>query len=91
MTPPKGWNVLAFKADNPGAWLFHCHIAWHASNGLSLSFLERASELKLQITTAQQKAYADNCAAWNSYFDSQMVVEQIDSGLKVRELELDGR
>ncbi|KAK5631725.1 hypothetical protein RRF57_007439 [Xylaria bambusicola] len=91
MTPPKGWNVLAFKADNPGAWLFHCHIAWHASNGLALSFLERASELKTQITPTQKKAYADNCAAWNSYWDSQMVVSQIDSGLKVRGLELEGR
>ncbi|KAI0416031.1 L559a mutant of Melanocarpus Albomyces laccase [Xylaria grammica] len=90
MLPPQGWNVLAFKSDNPGAWLFHCHIAWHASNGLALSFLERASEQKALISAAQQKAYADNCAAWNSYFGGQTLVSQIDSGLKVRELELGG-
>ncbi|KAI1360622.1 laccase [Xylaria arbuscula] len=89
MTPPKGWNVLAFKSDNPGAWLFHCHIAWHASNGLALSFLERASEQKAQISAAQLKEYSDNCDAWNSYFNTQTVVSQIDSGLKVRALELD--
>ena len=89
VTPPKGWNVLAFKSDNPGAWLFHCHIAWHASNGLALSFLERASEQKAQITATQLKEYSDNCNAWNSYFNSQTVVSQIDSGLKVRALEIE--
>ena len=26
MLPGVGWVVIAFKADNPGAWLFHCHI-----------------------------------------------------------------
>ncbi|KAI1299759.1 laccase [Xylaria venustula] len=87
MTPPKGWNVLAFKSDNPGAWLFHCHIAWHSSNGLALSFLERLSEQKAQISAAEKKAYTDNCAAWNNYFNGQTQVSQIDSGLKVREIE----
>ncbi|KAI1173497.1 laccase [Nemania sp. FL0916] len=89
MTPPKGWNVLAFKADNPGAWLFHCHIAWHSSNGLALNFLERVSEQKALISTADQKAYEDNCAAWRDYWDGQTLVSETDSGLKVRELELD--
>ncbi|KAL2106341.1 hypothetical protein VUR80DRAFT_6870 [Thermomyces stellatus] len=27
--PALGWLALSFRADNPGAWLFHCHIAWH--------------------------------------------------------------
>lgn len=25
---PNGNIVLRFKADNPGVWLFHCHIEW---------------------------------------------------------------
>lgn len=30
--------TLRFVADNPGAWLFHCHIDWHLSSvGLSNS------------------------------------------------------
>ncbi|KAI1161367.1 L559a mutant of Melanocarpus Albomyces laccase [Nemania serpens] len=90
MLPPAGWNVLAFRSDNPGAWLFHCHIAWHASNGLALDFLERASEQKAQVSAAQRDAYEDNCAAWNEYFNGQTLVSQTDSGLKVRELELGG-
>lgn len=24
--PADGWLAIAFPADNPGAWLFHCHI-----------------------------------------------------------------
>ena len=25
---PNGNLALRFKADNPGVWLFHCHIEW---------------------------------------------------------------
>jgi len=25
---PDGHIILRFKADNPGVWLFHCHIEW---------------------------------------------------------------
>lgn len=35
-----GYLAIAFKPDNPGAWLVHCHIAWHASSG-AFSFHER--------------------------------------------------
>ncbi|MCJ1455268.1 hypothetical protein MMC28_005622 [Mycoblastus sanguinarius] len=34
-------TVIAFKLDNLGTWLMHCHIAFHASYGLALQFLER--------------------------------------------------
>ena len=29
--PANGWARIRFVADNPGAWLFHCHIEWCAS------------------------------------------------------------
>ncbi|MCJ1225204.1 hypothetical protein MMC12_001853 [Toensbergia leucococca] len=32
---PNGHMVFQFDADNPGAWPFHCHIAWHLSMVLS--------------------------------------------------------
>lgn len=41
LLPLGGYLVIAFKADNPGSWLIHCHIAWHASSGLALQVLER--------------------------------------------------
>jgi FtsP/CotA-like multicopper oxidase with cupredoxin domain len=25
--------VHEYKADNPGVWPFHCHVAWHVSGG----------------------------------------------------------
>lgn len=28
--PAGGYMVIAFKMDNPGAWLMHCHISWHS-------------------------------------------------------------
>jgi len=33
MLNTNGWLALAFQTDNPGAWLMHCHIAWHADDG----------------------------------------------------------
>lgn len=33
IVPAGGWVAVAFRPDNPGAWLVHCHIAWHASSG----------------------------------------------------------
>ncbi|KAI0146303.1 laccase-like protein [Xylariaceae sp. FL1272] len=88
MLPALGWLVLAFKADNPGAWLFHCHIAWHVSGGLALDFLEGASNPDAFITSAEQDEFNDNCAAWSTYWDNSGLVKT-DSGLKVRELHFD--
>lgn len=39
-----GFVVIAFKADNPGNWLMHCHIATHASFGLATQILERQND-----------------------------------------------
>ena len=38
--PGGGFVVLAFKTDNPGAWIIHCHITWHASAELVAQILE---------------------------------------------------
>ncbi|KAJ1949979.1 ferroxidase fet3 [Linderina macrospora] len=29
---PFTYVVIRFRADNPGAWLFHCHLDWHTPN-----------------------------------------------------------
>ncbi|KAK3316802.1 multicopper oxidase-domain-containing protein [Apodospora peruviana] len=44
MVPLDGLVVIAFKADNPGSWLMHCHIAEHAAAGLGLQILERRKD-----------------------------------------------
>ena len=41
LLPTNGYIVIAFKADNPGAWLVHCHIAFHISEGLGMQIMER--------------------------------------------------
>lgn len=34
--PSRGYAVLRFRADNPGVWLFHCHVSWHLSGGMAM-------------------------------------------------------
>lgn len=82
---PNGWTVLAFETDNPGAWLLHCHIAWHVGGGLSLQFLERPNDIPaLYKADVQATAYQTQCADWKKYA-ATMVYPQSDSGLKRRE------
>ncbi|KAI1388946.1 multicopper oxidase [Hypoxylon trugodes] len=45
-----GFIVLRFRADNPGIWLFHCHIEWHVSSGLIATMVEAPLELQKTIT-----------------------------------------
>lgn len=34
--PDGGYTIIRFVADNPGFWLFHCHIEYHAEIGMAL-------------------------------------------------------
>jgi hypothetical protein len=70
--------VLAFQTNNPGAWLMHCHIAWHVSQGLSVDFLEQSSKISKVMDLNALKA---NCANWNAYFPAHDPFKQYDSGL----------
>ncbi|KAK7090336.1 uncharacterized protein [Littorina saxatilis] len=36
--PNGGFIVLRLKADNPGTWYMHCHVALHAEIGMALTF-----------------------------------------------------
>ncbi|KAF2423751.1 FET Ferroxidase [Tothia fuscella] len=47
---PNGNFVLRFKADNPGIWLFHCHIEWHMASGLSVTMIENPLDLQKSLT-----------------------------------------
>ncbi|KAK3489749.1 Cupredoxin [Neurospora crassa] len=47
---PNGNAVIRFQADNPGVWLFHCHIEWHMISGLAVTFIEAPSVLQQTIT-----------------------------------------
>lgn len=41
-----GWTLLRFVADNPGVWLFHCHMIWHSEAGMAMQFVSRLDDLR---------------------------------------------
>lgn len=53
--------VIRFRADNPGIWLFHCHIEWHMDSGLASTMVEAPSVMQQTITVPQDML--DLCAA----------------------------
>lgn len=63
-----GYIVIAFKADNPGAWLFHCHIPWHASNGLAIQILERQQDLAALMTPQRLAETRRVCGNWSDWY-----------------------
>ncbi|EXJ89106.1 hypothetical protein A1O3_02170 [Capronia epimyces CBS 606.96] len=78
MLPASGYLVLAFITDNPGAWLMHCHIAWHVGLGLGAQFLEEPDLIRTTLGIGQD--WKQECAQWNSYSATAIYAEE-DSGL----------
>lgn len=64
MLPANGWMLIAYLSDNPGAWLLHCHIGWHLSEGFSMQIVEQVSQIPGLYTSATVNS---QCSAWNSY------------------------
>lgn len=80
--PGNGYLAIAFKLDNPGAWLIHCHIAWHASQGLSLEFVESESQISsVSVNTADETILTDTCSAWSAFTQTAEYYAQDDSGI----------
>ncbi|PYI00842.1 multicopper oxidase [Aspergillus sclerotiicarbonarius CBS 121057] len=60
---PGGSLVLRFRADNPGVWLFHCHMEWHAYSGLVVTFVEAPLLLQQQMSiNSLPKSHLDVCS-----------------------------
>ncbi|KAI0470081.1 Cupredoxin [Xylariaceae sp. FL0804] len=74
-----GYTVIAFKTDNPGSWLFHCHIAWHASQGLALQLVERTAEIPATMDGLVEDM-TDTCSVWADWYETS-THEQDDSGI----------
>ncbi|KAL2258560.1 hypothetical protein VTK26DRAFT_8091 [Humicola hyalothermophila] len=73
----RGNGHLVIQFDGaPGAWAFHCHIAWHASGGFFSSLIiDPETVRKFPIPRKAEK----NCRAWE-HWSRRNVVDQIDSG-----------
>lgn len=61
VVPPQGYFVIRFVADNPGVWMFHCHIDWHLSQGLAMLLIEAPTQI--QQTTHIPEQHYDICRA----------------------------
>ncbi|KAJ0415862.1 Cupredoxin [Aspergillus carlsbadensis] len=46
---PSGHFVIRFVADNPGIWLFHCHLEWHMASGLAATMIEAPLDLQRSL------------------------------------------
>ncbi|KAI0165720.1 multicopper oxidase [Xylariaceae sp. FL1272] len=80
MLPALGYVVLAFKTDNPGNWLFHCHIAWHVSGGLGIDFVEQPDVQAKMLSSGDLQTYNDVCDSWRAWYPTSPF-KQDDSGL----------
>ncbi|RAL03917.1 extracellular dihydrogeodin oxidase/laccase [Aspergillus ibericus CBS 121593] len=59
-----GFLVIAFPADNPGVWLIHCHIGFHATEGFAQQIVERQNDFN---TFFNADLLENTCAAWDEY------------------------
>jgi iron transport multicopper oxidase len=59
--PPLGYYVIRFVASNPGVWTFHCHIDWHLSAGLAMTFIDAPLQIQERVNVPQQ--HFDVCKA----------------------------
>ena len=46
IVPAGGYVVVQFRSDNPGYWLFHCHLHLHQREGMSLVIREDVENFK---------------------------------------------
>ncbi|KAH7026696.1 multicopper oxidase-domain-containing protein, partial [Microdochium trichocladiopsis] len=71
LLPTNGFIVIAFKSDNPGNWLLHCHIAFHASEGLAFQILERQADANALWPHGDSPALAEAervCGNWDKWY-----------------------
>jgi FtsP/CotA-like multicopper oxidase with cupredoxin domain len=78
-----GYLLIAFLADNPGMWIMHCHIAWHAAQGLSMQFGERYDDIQ-KGALGDVSGFRQGCNEWDDYWydgNPEKPYNQTDSGI----------
>ncbi|ORY83204.1 multicopper oxidase-domain-containing protein [Protomyces lactucae-debilis] len=76
-----GHLAMHFRLDNPGLWLFHCHIAFHVSSGFGAQFAEQAKDIDAGFDELEEQgAFRKLCAVWDKWKQYNSIV-QIDSGV----------
>jgi FtsP/CotA-like multicopper oxidase with cupredoxin domain len=69
LMPRTGYMAMGFKTDNPGLWIMHCHIAWHASSGLALQIRENESQIKMSRAAVREKDRV--CKNWRKWYGNK--------------------
>ncbi|KAI9492267.1 Cupredoxin [Zychaea mexicana] len=72
-----GFAVIRYRSDNPGTWLFHCHIDWHFLSGMGVVMVENPDQAqqsmpidpKLAQQCIQQGLFASGNAAGKEGLD----------------------
>ncbi|KAL0567327.1 laccase, multicopper oxidase, benzenediol:oxygen oxidorectuctase, partial [Marasmius crinis-equi] len=59
--------TIRFTTDNPGPWIFHCHIDWHLEAGFAVVFAEETAAWNTSITPST--AWEDLCPAYDALSD----------------------
>ncbi|EKM75832.1 hypothetical protein AGABI1DRAFT_79402, partial [Agaricus bisporus var. burnettii JB137-S8] len=72
LVPSMGSVTLRLVADNPGAWIFHCHIEWHLDAGLAMQLIE-APLIAGQLQSQLPQQAKDNCQALGRPFSGNAV------------------
>lgn len=80
MMPGSGFLVIAFYTDNPGVWLMHCHIGWHATMGFAVQIIENLGGVN--NTLQNTCMIKDVCQSWNTWAAANPTHSlQIDDGI----------
>ena len=66
LLPGGGYLAIGFKTNNPGIWIMHCHIAWHASSGMAIQIRENEHMVKLSEEATNEKDRV--CRNWRAWF-----------------------
>lgn len=77
LLPAAGYLVLAWETDNPGAWLMHCHIGWHTTEGFALQWIERYDDIPATLNDTQLE---NTCKKWTTYQTAVDLI-QTDDGI----------
>ena len=76
------YMVIQYTADNPGVWPFHCHVAWHVSQGMALMLGEQPGSFA-GLYAQMPPEVEGLCASWDAFTsEGDDMVGDDDSTLK---------
>lgn len=68
--PRRGFVILRFWADNPGIWMFHCHVLFHQASGMAMGFAIGGPESHEDVDSRSAALCRNWCARLHSIFEA---------------------